>query len=451
MKKPKRLSLRLQIRNFNNTFFQIGDLPFKTLIPDSLVKSLRHSGSGHDTIFTPLVTLKAFLLQVLNKNGSCKEAVANVIMERISNDYEANSVNTGAYCKARQRLPLPILKNMLVTTGKVLHQQSSSDWLWKGFRVALVDGTTLLMPDTKDNQASYPQQSTQKEGIGFPILRMVSLISLPSKSCLGYETAPYKGKGTGETSLFSKLIPLLDKNDLLLGDRYYTTFAISYLLIQQGTSFVFRQSPNVKTDFKKGNRLGDKDHLIHNKKPSRKPVWMTKEAYAELPAELLTREFAVKGTVYVTSLLESKIYSKKELAKLYEHRWKVELDLRSIKTDMKMEMLHCQSARMVDKEIAVNLLAYNLVCANIVHSASVSKKKPRDISFMAVVQLMHCFLGLCVTMSGKTLEKLLYPLLKAMANTEIGKRNRPNQPRVIKRRPKAFPLMTKPRKEYAII
>ncbi|BCG63057.1 MAG: hypothetical protein methR_P0746 [Methyloprofundus sp.] len=199
-------------------------------------------------------------------------------------------------------------------------------------------------------------------------------MSLPSKSCLGYKTAPYKGKGTGETSLFSKLMPLLDKNDLLLGDRYYTTYAISCLLIQQGTSFVFRQSPNVKTDFKKGRRLGDKDHLIHSKKPPRKPVWMDKETYSKLPNELLIREFSVKGTLYVISLLESKIYFKKELAKLYEQRWNIELDLRTIKTDMKMEMLHCQSAKMIDKEIVVNLLAYNLVCANIVHSASISKK-----------------------------------------------------------------------------
>jgi len=451
MKKSKRLSLRLQIRNFKNAFFQIGDLPFKGLIPDSLIKALRQSGNGHDTIFTPLVTLKAFLLQILNENGSCKEAVSNVLTERISNDYEANSMNTGAYCKARQRLPLPILKEILASSGKALHQQAPDDWLWKGLRVALVDGTTLLMPDTKDNQASYPQQSVQKEGLGFPILRMVGLMSLVSKSCLGYETAPYKGKGTGETSLFSKLISLLDKNDLLLGDRYYTTYAIMCLLTQQGTAFVFRQSPNVKTDFKKGTHLRVKDHIINYKKPQRKPIWMTKEAYLELPNELLIREFSVKGTVYVTQLLEPKIYHKNELANLYEQRWDVELDFRTIKTDMRLEMLRCKTAKMVDKEIAVNLLAYNLVCANIARSAYASDKEPRHISFMAAAQLMHSFLGLCVTMTSKALEKLLYPLLKAMACTEVGERKRPNQPRVVKRRPKAFSLMTKPREEYAVV
>jgi len=451
MKKPKRLSLHLQLRNFKNAFFQIGNLPFSNLIPDRLIKDLRLSGSGHDTIFTPIVTLKTFLLQILNGNVSCKEAVSNVLTERISNHYEANSMNTGGYCKARKRLPLPILKEMVASSGEVLHQQASDDWLWKGFRVALVDGTTLLMPDTENNQATYPQQSTQKAGLGFPILRMVGLLSFVNKGCLGYEVAPYAGKGTGETSLFSKLISLLGKQDLLLGDRYYSTYAIMSLLIQQGTSFVFRQSANVKTDFKKGTRLSAKDHIIRYNKPKRNPVWMSKYDYSKLPTELFIREFSVKGTVYVTSLIKPKIYPKKELASLYGQRWDVELDFRTIKTDMGMEMLRCKTAAMVNKEIAVNLLAYNLVCANIARSAYANHKKPYHISFMAAAQLMHSFVGLCITMTSKALEKLLYPLLKAIAYTEVGRRKRPNQPRVVKRRPKAFPLMTKPRGEYAII
>jgi len=450
MKTPNRLSLRLQIRNFKNAFFQIGELPFKNLISDSLIKSLRQSGNGNDSIFTPLITLKTFLLQVLNENSSCKEAVSTVFMERITNGYEANSMNTGGYCKARQRLPLPILKDMVMSSGQVLHQQAADDWLWKGFRVALVDGTTVLMPDTKDNQAAYPQQSTQKPGLGFPILRMVGLLSLTSKSCLAYETAPYKGKGTGETSLFSRLISLLNQNDLLLGDRYYASYAIMCLLSLQGTSFIFKQSSNVKTDFNKGQHLGAKDHIFPCKKPARKPVWMSKEAYLEIPNELFIREFSVDGVVYVSSLLKNKTYPKKELAELYALRWDVELDFRTIKTNMRMEMLRCQTAEMVDKEIAVNLLAYNLVCSNIAHSAYVHKKKPRHISFMGAVHIMHSFVGVCIVMSSKALEKLLPFLLQAISYTEVGKRKRPNQPRVLKRRPKAFPLMTKPRDDYAI-
>ena len=131
--------------------------------------------------------------------------------------------------------------------------------------------------------------------------------------------------------------------------------------------------------------------------------------------------------------------------------WYIELDFRTIKTDMGMEMLRCKTAKMIDKEIAVNLLAYNLVCANIARSAYANHKKPYHISFMAAAQLMHSFVGLCITMTSKALAKLIDPLLKAIAYTEVGKRKRPNQPRVVKRRPKAFPLMVKPRSEYASI
>lgn len=209
-------------------------------------------------------------------------------------------------------------------------------------------------------------------------------------------------------------------SDLLLADRYYTTYAIMALLIKQDTPLVFRQRHNVKTDFRRGQSLGSKDHIIDVKKPPRKPVWMTVQAYAELPSEITLREFAVNGIVYVTTLLDTKTYPKTGLAELYQQRWKVELDFRTIKTHMGMEMLRCQSAQMVDKEIAVHLLAYNLIRANLARAAHLNDKIPRHLSFMAVVQLMRHTTGLCLTMTGKALEKLLSPLLAAMAYTELG-------------------------------
>ncbi len=448
MQKCHSLSLRLQIRHFKNTFFQVGDLPFKNLLPDTLMKSIHQSGDVRETVFTPLVTLKAFLLQVLSPTGSCKEAVSHILTERLSSGHAANSMNTGPYCKARQRLSLSHLKEALLSVGQALHQQASSSWLWQGYRVVLLDGTSLLMPDTEDNQATYPQQSVQKPGLGFPIMRLVGLISLATGSCIDYTTGVYQGKGSGETSLFSRLISSLGKDDLLLADRYFTTYAIMAMMIEKKIPLVFRQRANVKSDFRKGQRLGSKDHIIEVKKPPRKPVWMTAKAYAELPNKIIIREFVVKGIIYVTTLFNTKRYPKTELAKLYQQRWKVELDFRTIKTHMGMEMLRCQSAQMVDKEVATHLLAYNLIRANLSKAASLNNKQPRHISFMAAVQLMRHLSGLCLTMTTRALEKLLSPLLLAMSSTEIGRRKRPNQPRVIKRRPKAFPLMTKPRCDY---
>ena len=451
MKKFNRISLRIQIRSIKNAFFQVGDLPFKNLLPDNLLQEIHQSGNVRSTVFTPLLTLKAFIFQVLSPTGSCKEAVAHILMDRINFDCSTNSMNTGAYCKARLRLVLTHLKTAVTSSGQVLHQQASNAWLWKGFRVVLVDGTTLLMPDTEDNQKVYPQQKAQKPGIGFPIVRLVGLVSLATGSCIDYVLGAYQGKGTGETSLFSRLIHVLSQNDLLLADRYYTSFAIISLLIKQGTPLVFRQRSTVISDFRRGQRLGAKDHIIHLLKPKKKPVWMSEEDFAELPNVIHIREFSVKGVIYVTTLLNAKTYPKKALAELYQQRWKIELDFRTIKTHMGMEMLRCQTAEMVKKEIAVNLLAYNLIRANIARGASIKNKEPRYLSFMATVQLMRTTVGLCMTRTGKALGELLYPLLMAMTETEVGKRIRPNQPRVIKRRPKAYPLMTKSRQEYGIL
>jgi len=450
MRKSNRISLRIQIRSVKNVFFQIGDLPFKNLLPDTLLQAIHQSGNVRSTVFPPLLTLKAFIFQVLSPTGSCKEAVAHILMERINFDHPANSMSTGAYCKARLRLLLSHLKEAVTSSGQVLHKQASKDWLWKGHRVVMVDGTTLLMPDTEDNQKAYPQQNAQKPGIGFPIVRLVGLVSLATGSCLDYVLGPYQGKGTGETSLFSQLINILSQNDLLLADRYYTSFAIIALLIKQGTPLVFRQRSTVISDFRRGQGLGPKDHIIHLIKPKKKPVWMSEEDFTELPDSITIREFSVKGIIYVTTLLNAKAYPKKALAELYQQRWKIELDFRTIKTHMGMEMLRCQTAQMVEKEIAVNLLAYNLTRANIARGASINGKEPRYLSFMATVQLMRTTVGLCMTRTGQALGEIIYPLLMAMTETEVGKRIRPNQPRVIKRRPKAYPLMNKPRQEYVI-
>ena len=450
MRKSNRISLRLQIRSVKNTFFQINDLPFNHLLPESLIQAIHQSGNVRSTVFTPLLTLKAFVFQVLSPTGSCKEAVAHILMERINFDHPANSMNTGAYCKARLRLLLDHLKAAVTLSGQALHQQASTAWLWMGYRVVMVDGTTLLMPDTEDNQKVYPQQRVQKPGLGFPIVRLVGLVSLATGACVDYAIGPYQGKKTGETSLFANLIQSLCQQDLLLADRYYTSFAIISLLIQQGTPLVFRQRSTVKSDFRRGQRLGAKDHIIHLIKPKKKPVWMSEEDFAKLPDVIYVREFSVKGVVYVTTLLNAKSYPKKVLAELYQQRWKIELDFRTIKTHMGMEMLRCQTAQMVKKEIAVNLLAYNLIRANMARGACIKGKEPRYLSFMATVQLMRTTVGLCMTRTGKALGQLIYPLLMAMTETEVGKRIRPNQPRVIKRRPKGYPLMTKPREEYVI-
>lgn len=377
--------------------------------------------------------------------------MASVLVDRIVDGQSANTVNTGPYCKARQRLPLKQLTKAATTAGMRLHQQTPNVWRFKGYNVVLTDGATVQMPDTPENQANFPQPDSQKPGLGFPTARLVVLISLAAGTVMDYGLGTYQGKGSGETSLLSQLFGSLSAGDLLMADRYYCTFAIIALMQVLGVPVLFPIHAGKKVDFSQGIRLGARDHLIDWKKPKRKPVWMAKQDYADLPETITVREFAVNGRVYVTTLLNEKCYHKQELAILYKQRWKIELDFRSIKTHMGMELLRCKTPDMAKKEIAINLLAYNIIRGNLAQAGSRHKKIPRQLSFRSAVQLVIQATKQIARLTGERLIKALQALLKGMAATPIGKQQRKSQPRAVKRRPKPFPLLMVPRNEVLLI
>lgn len=451
MANPYHSRVRRQIDNFKKSFLQFEKLPFYDFFSTETIETIiAHTPQKRTSVFTPLITLQAFVFQVLSDNRSCQQAVSGVLGNRLSQGQSANSINTGPYCKARQRLPLAQMIQAVATIGSRLHQQNAKAWRWHGFNVVLADGTTALMPDTKKNQAIFPQQSCQKPGLGFPIVRMVALISLAMGGVINYHLGAYQGKGTGETSLFSQLLDSLLNGDLLIADRYYCTFAIIAVLHAKNIPVLFPLHANKKADFRQGLKLGIKDHRVEWKKPKRKPVWMTVQDYADLPEMITVREFKVKGVVYLTTLLNAHQFNKQGLASLYKERWKIELDFRTIKTHMGMEMLRCKTPEMVQKEIAVNLLAYNIIRGNLAQAAIMHPKIPRRLSFRTAVQLV-CQAGKQI--AALTERQLIYALLslfKAIASTVIGLQKRKNQPRAIKRRPKPFPLLTMPRDEACL-
>jgi hypothetical protein len=443
-----RIQIRQQIDRFKLSFLQAQKLPFNDFFPTETIEAIiAHTPHTRTSVFSPLVTLKAFIFQVLSDDSSCKQAVAGVWVDRLNQGQSANSVNTGPYCKARQRLPLPQMTQAVATVGSRLHQLSAKAWRWRGLNVVLADGTTALMPDTPKNQAVFPQQSHQKPGLGFPIVRLLALISLSTGTVITYRLGPYQGKGTGESSLFSQVLNALLTGDLLLADRYYCTFAIIALLKAKDIPVVFLLHANKKAAFRQGRKLGARDHEVEWQKPKRKPVWLTDRAYADLPAVITVREFSVNGVVYVTTLLNAKRFHKQELASLYKERWKIELDIRAIKTHMGMEMLRCKTPDMVQKEIAVHLLAYNIIRGNLAQAAVLHDKIPRQLSFRSSVQLICQATKAIVVLTEKQLTHALSSLLKAIASTVIGLQKRKKQPRAVKGRPKPYPLLTVPRHE----
>jgi hypothetical protein len=445
-------TIKQQIEKFKISYFQSPNLPFSNfLADDDIADIIGHTPHKRTAVFTPLITLKAFIFQVLGDDGSCKQAVASVLADRVCDGKSANSANTGPYCKARQRLPLGQMKAAATNTGFRLHQRSPEKLKWFGFNVVLVDGFTVQMPDTTENQAVFPQPSHQKPGLGFPMIRLVALTSLAAGCVINYNLGPYQGKQTGETSLFSQMINCLSMGDLLMADRYYCTFAIIALSQAKNIPVLFQIHARKKVDFRRGQKLGAKDHLVEWQKPKRKPVWMTGEAYADLPDTIAAREFSVKGMVYVTTLLEAKKYPKTAIAIFYQQRWHIELDIRAIKTHMGMELLRCKTPEMVEKEIAVHVLAYNIIRGNLAQAAILHNKIPRQLSFRSAVQLVIQATNQLIVLKGILLNNVMQALFKAIASTPVGLQKRKNQPRAIKRRPKPYPLLMIPRHEACVI
>lgn len=446
-----------QINAARQRLHQTTGLPFSHLLAaDDIRAALHEAGvSYRESLYSPVTTLWIFLSQALDTLQCCLQAVARFLAYRLSQGLEPCSPETGAYCQARQRLPEGVVQRLVQGTGHKLHQREMpAAWLWKGRTVKVADGTTASMPDTPANQQAYPQPRSQKPGVGFPLLRMVVLFSLAVGCVLEAAFAPYRGKATGEMSLFRTLHDGLQAGDILLGDRIFCSFCDIALLQQQGVDVVTRLHYGRHADFRRGRRLGPDDHLITWRKRYQAPDWLSEAEYAQVPKTLTLREVRVRvkipgfrseTIIVVTTLLDAKQYTKDELAELYRARWHAELDLRSLKQVLQMDVLRCESPAMVRKEIWVHFMAYNLIRATMADAAEKHGILPRELSFKSTLELLLAFAPYLATASSMEATALYDHLLDALVHHRVGDRPDRCEPRVKKRRAKNYPYMQQPR------
>lgn len=420
---------------------------FNLLTSPDLLDTLESSLPEHrERLFPPTETLSMFLAQALKPDRSCQSIVNDTAVKRQLHGLPQCSTNTGAYCKARQRLPLETITRMVHHTGRLTAAKAHYTWLWQGRRVRLVDGTTVTLPDTPANQTSYPQQSGQKPGLGFPICRIVGVTCLSGGAVLDAAMGDYKGKGSGEQALLRTLLDVFEPGDVMLGDAFYGTYFLLAELRSRGVDALFEQQGSRKrtTDFSQGEKLGSRDHLITLTKPKIRPQWMAEEQYGSAPETLTVRELETGGKVLVTTMICPKTAPKIALKTLYQRRWQVELDFRNIKTTLGMETLSCKTPEMGEKEMWVYLLAYNLIRLIMAQSALLADVLPRSLSFKHTLQLWLAWSGTSITVEGRDdIEKLL----AMVAEQSVGNRPGRIEPRAVKRRPKPYPLLTKPRGE----
>ena len=435
---------------------QAPELPFAEVLTADSIHALlvELKVEFRDRIFSPLVTLWVFLAQVLDPDPSCRQALIRLLAYRTQRGLSRCSTDSGSYCEARQRLPEALLQRLVQKTGGELQAQTPAGWLFHGRHIKYVDGTTVSMPETPANAQVFDKPRNQRGPAAFPLARLLVILCGATGAALAAAIGPCRGKKTGELSLFRSLYSQVQPHDILLADRLFCTYSDIAQLRARKADVVFRLSAARRADFRRGQRLGPDDHLVKWRKPTKPAEGMTKSDFAALPEELVVREvrvaidvpgFRVRSLVVVTTLLDACLFPPKEIAALYRQRWQVEVNLRSIKSVMHMDVLRCLTPEMVRKEIWAHLLAYNLLRSLLCSAATEFDRPVVTFSFKASLQLLTAFRPDLLCADTATLSILCETLLKALSEHRVHDRLDRVEPRKRKRPPKPYPRLKKPR------
>lgn len=435
-------------------------LPFAEVLSGEAIEQAfaqRDALFATDALFSTPIVLWAFLAQVLRdgKGTACAAAVADIATYTQQTGGRVPSGDTGDYCRARAKLDPGALRALVRQAAGELDRQAHQQWLWHGRAAKLVDGFTFTMPDTPANQNAFPHQKTQTPGVGLPIARACAVLSLATATIHDLAIGPYQGKQTGETALLRDILDCLDADDVVVFDRYYGSFMMLAMLQLRGVDVCTRLHQCRSSDFRRGRRLGQYDHLLTWRRPAR-PAWMSQHQYEQIPQTLTLRELQFDVTsparrtetiTVITTLTDPAAYSKEDIAELYGYRWNAELDIRDIKQTLGLDHARCKSPEMVLRELWVTLLAYNLIRKLIATAAAVHDKQPRQLGFTLACQTILSSWMLLSTGACRDVAQTVHSALTRIAANEVANRPGRIEPRVLKRRRHTYPLMTRPRKQ----
>lgn len=397
-----------------------------------------------------------FLFQIFESDCSCSKTVSKAIALLASKRRKTPSPNSGSYCKAREKLSLDSIKKILHTLSKCSQDEIYKDDFWPDKIIKVIDGTTCTMPDTRANQESYPQLTTQKPGCGFPITRLVAIFSLSLGTILDWSNGPYV---ESEKSLFRSLIDTLKKDDVLLADRGFDAYADFNFLLQRKVNFVIRANESNRKNIQVLKRLSKTDHLVRLFKPASCSRGLDMETWRAMPESIVlrrityfiqTKKSRTKKVAVLTDLVDSQKFQTNSFKELYYRRWRVELFLRDIKKSMGMDELSCKTPEMVEKELCMHIIGYNLI-RNIMHKAALKKGEDSErISFKRSLNCFEEFLPFLEAAENDTesLEYLLDEMYSKIGSMKNPLRPNRREPRAKKRRPKPYQLLTEHRSVF---
>lgn len=439
------------------TLCQLGKL-CAPWIPAWMLAPTEAKANSRRRSYSLSVTFWAFLSQVLSPHTSCREIVRKVQVWHAARRQARPASGTAAYCRARTRMPYETLRTIHTHTADALERNVLGDQRWCGRAVKVVDGTGVSMPDTLANQRAFPQPSNQKPGCGFPVAKIVGCFSLASGALLHWAEGTLR---IHECKLFRRLFAFFRPGDVILADRAFCAYSDIATLQRMQVDTVVRQHQARRCDWRQGKRLGPKDRLVLWHKPKQRPAGCAPLEWRRAPQTLCLRllhvhiqvpGFRTQSIVIVTTLTDPLRYSAHDLAELYLRRWAVELFFRDIKTTMGMDVLRCQTPAMVRKEIAMHAIAYNLIRGLMQRAASLYRVPLHSLSFKGSVDTLRQWADTLNAAYDKPREqaRLFDQILQILAEDILPSRPNRSEPRVRKRRPKNYPLMTKPRRSYTL-
>jgi hypothetical protein len=429
------------------------DLLFGSFMPAWLLSQADEGPNSREHIYSVRRTFFGFLYQVLNPDCPCREVVRQIQSLLALASTRWVSPDTGAYCVARGRLPLDILARLRCA---VAAQAGKAEDLWKGFFVKVIDGTGISLPDTLKNQRAYPQSREQKPGCGFPFMKIVGIFSLSTGALLNYARG---NKHQHELRLLHRLLDAFQPGDLVLADRGFSCYTLLALLWRKSVPALFRLHHARSADLRRGKRLGKNDRLVIWRKPNNwerryLPQRLWKCIAPELTVRILRFSlrragFRTRSVTLVTTLVDSQLYPPEQLALLYARRWEIELWFRDIKTSMGMEVLRCQSPKMIHKELEMFFIAYNLIRCLMLQASRQYHVDRRRLSFKGTVDSARQFaMAVAEARSRNKQKQLMDKLLQTIALDLVPDRPGRREPRAVKRRPKPCAWLTKPRHRF---
>ncbi len=447
--RPRLAALGRQVQNLRQQSLCHLELLLAPFLPPALLAQADEGLNSRDRVYSVRRTFFGFLYQVLKPDTSCREIVRQFQALFCLHDQGRVDENTSAYCQARQRLSLDTLQRLRVAAAAAGEKTASR---WHGLRPKVIDGTMINLPDTDTNQRAYPQSRNQQPGCGFALMKLVGVFSLTSGVLLDYAKG---NKHQSELRLLKRLLDTFQRGDVAVADRGFCTYVLLALLWVRGVPSVFRQHHSRPSDLRAGQRLGKNDRLLTWHKPNQRPRWLPPSWWSNIPARLSVRVirfslahpgYRTTAVTLVTTLLDPHQYLAQDIAQLYARRWKIELWFRDIKTSMGMEGLRCKSPQMLHKELEIGFIAYNLIRCLLVQAGAVNHVELDRMSFKGTVDSLRQFsLALAQARSKNKQQQLIAELLETIARDQVPDRPGRLEPRAVKRRPKSYARLNRPR------